>query len=130
MGGIVASLLIWILEGAASILCMNDMQPALAAHGLSMEMNAGMLLISVIASLITGLALIFFYAAVRPRFGPGPRTAVSVALALWLSDYLLSLLAYQMIGLFHGRMLTMWDAVGLIEMILPALAGGWIYREA
>jgi hypothetical protein len=81
-------------------------------------------------SLIVGFALVFFYAAARPRFGPGPKTAVIVAVALWVGGYLLNLLGYRMIGLFPAGMLVLWGAIGLVEMILAGILGAWIYREA
>lgn len=130
LGGVVAGLVVWILEGLSGVLFMDDMQAALEAHNLSMDMSAGVFLISVVVSLIVGLTLIFFYAAARPRFGPGPRTAVIVAVALWISGYLLSLVGYQMMGLFPGRVLVVWGAWGLVEVIVAALAGAWLYREA
>jgi hypothetical protein len=129
-GGVVAGVIMWVLEGAASALYMRDMTAAMQAHGLSMEMDAGLVLTSIAVSLIAGLALVFFYAAMRPRFGPGPGTAIIAAVALWIGGYLLSLIGYQMLGLFPVRLLVLWGAVGLVEMILAALAGGFIYREA
>ena len=81
-------------------------------------------------SLIVGLSLVFFYAVARPRFGPGPKTAVTIAVALWIAGYLVSLLGYHMIGLFPTSMLALWGLVGLIEVIVAAMVGGWIYREA
>jgi hypothetical protein len=128
--GIAAGILLWLLEGLASTLYIADMEAALEAHNLSMEMNASVVVISLAVSLIAGLILMFFYAAARPRFGPGPKTAVIVAIALWTGGYLLSLLGYQMLGLFPTGLLVLWGLTGLVEMILAALAGGWIYREA
>ena len=128
-GGVVAGIFIWMIEGAASTLYTNDLRAALEAHGLSMRMDAGVWLTSLAVSLIAGLTLVFFYAAARPRFGPGPKTAVTVAVALWIGGYLLSLLGHKMLGLFPGRVLVLWGAVGLVEMVLAALIGGWIYRE-
>jgi hypothetical protein len=84
---------------------------------------------SVLVSLITGLTMIFFYAAARPRFGAGPRSAVIVAVALWLCGYFISLVGYQMLGIFPNQMLALWGVVGLVEMILAGLAGAWLYRE-
>jgi len=129
-GGLAAGLVVWLLEGAASVLYMDDMQAALERLGLSMEMNAAMWVLSVVVSLILGFALVFFYAAARPRFGPGPRTAVIVAVGLWASGYLLSLTGYYMLGIYPTSMLVMWGVVGLVEMIVAALVGGWVYREA
>ena len=69
------------------------MQAALAGLGLSMEMTGAIWVLAILVSFVGGLVLVFFYAAARPRFGPGPKTAV------------------------------------LVEMVLAALAGGWVYRE-
>ena len=128
-GGVAAGILIWVFEGVASVLYMGEVEAALAAHNLSMEMSAGVFLLTITVSLLAGLTLVFFYAAARPRFGPGPRTAVIVAAALWFGSYLISLLGYGMLGLFPGGLLVMWAVVGLIELILASLLGGWIYRE-
>jgi len=129
-GGVAAGVVVWLLEGAASVLYMDDMQAALQRLGLSMEMTPTVWVLSVVLSLILGLALVFFYAAARPRFGPGPRTAAIVAVGLWASGYLLSLVGYYMLGIYPNGMLVMWGVVGLLEMVVAAMVGGWIYREA
>jgi hypothetical protein len=129
LGSVVAALVIWLLEGAGSMLYMADMQAALEKLGLRFEMSAVMFATSVIVCLISGLVMIFLYAAARPRLGAGPRTAVVVAAVYWLGGYFLSLVGYQMLGLFPTRMLATWGVVGLVEMILGALAGAWLYRE-
>jgi hypothetical protein len=128
-GGLAAAGLIWIIEGSASMIYMNDMRTALEAHGLTFAMNAVTWILSIAVSGIVGLTLVFLYAAARPRFGPGPRTAVIVAVAMWFAGYLVSLLGYSMIGLYAPGMLAMWGAIGIVELILAALLGGWIYRE-
>ncbi|HUF88688.1 MAG TPA: hypothetical protein VMR66_01765 [Gemmatimonadota bacterium] len=129
LSGIVAGVVLWLLEGAASLLYMDSMTLALEAHGLAMAMTAEAVMLSVVVSLIAGLTLMFFYAACRPRFGPGPRNAVIVAFGLWVGGYLTSLLGYRMLGLFPDSLLLMWGVVGLVEMIVAALVGGWIYKE-
>jgi hypothetical protein len=130
IGGLIAGMLVWLIEGAASVFYMDEMQRALQEHNLSMDMSLTMFLLSILVSLIVGFALVFFYAAARPRFGPGPKTAVIVAVALWVGGYLLNLLGYRMIGLFPAGMLVLWGAIGLVEMILAGILGAWIYREA
>lgn len=129
-GGLAAGIVVWLLEGAASMLYMGDMEAALRAMGLSMEMSAPIWALTVVMSLITGLALVFFYAAARPRFGPGPKTAAIVAVGLWASGVLLSLLGYYMIGMYPTQMLVTWGVVGLVEMIIAGMVGGWVYRES
>jgi len=128
-GGVVAGAVIWVLEGASSMLYFDDMQAALQTHGLAMEMTPAVWALTVAVSLILGLALVFFYAAARPRFGPGPKTAAIVAVALWFGSTLLSLLGYHMLNLYPVTMLGTWALVGLIELIVAAMVGGSIYRE-
>lgn len=106
------------------------MTAALEAHGLAMEMNAGAWVLGILVSLIVGFTLMFFYAACRPRFGPGPRNAVLVAIGLWLGGYVTSLFGYHMLELFPDGMLVTWGLMGLGEMILAAFVGGWVYRES
>ena len=130
-GGVAAGILIWVLEGITSMLLyMDQMEAALAAHGMSMELTAGVMVVGVVVSLIAGLTLVFLYAAARPRFGPGPKTAVIAAVVLWFGGWLLSLIGYGMIGLYPTGLLVQWGIVGLVELILAALLGGMIYREA
>jgi len=74
--------------------------------------------------LISGLA-----AAVRPRFGPGPKTAAISATALWFGGTLLAVIGFLMIGIYPTSMLVGWGVLGWVEMILAALVGGWLYRE-
>lgn len=128
-GGFLAGLVMWVIEGIGSVLYMDEAQTALEAHNLSMDLSASFMMMTVLVSLIAGLVLIFVYAAIRPRFGPGPRTAVIAAVALWFGGYLLSLIGYGMMGLYPGALLTIWAVIGLVEMILGGLVGGWFYRE-
>jgi hypothetical protein len=84
----------------------------------------------VIGCLLTGLALAFFYAAARPRLGPGPKTAMTVAVVFWLGGVVPMLSGYELIELFPSRMIALWSVIGLLELTLGALAGGWVYRES
>ncbi len=130
MGGVVAGIIVFILEGMASVLYTGPMTEALERHGLSMEMSAGMFVLALLVSLLGGLVAVFFYAAARPRFGPGPKTALIVAVAPFAGGYLLSLIGYHMLGLFPGGLLLTWGCIGLIEMVVATMVGGAIYREA
>jgi hypothetical protein len=129
-GGVAAAVVIFAVEGVSSVFYLDQMMASLADHGLGMEMSGSAMARTVMVSLISGLVLIFFYAAARPRFGPGPRTAILVAVFLWLGGNLISLVGYQMVGMYPTGLLVMWGIVGIVEMIIAALVGGWIYKEA
>jgi len=129
LGGLAAGVLIWLIEGLASMLYMEDMKAAMEPHGLSMEMSAGAFAIASIVSLLAGLTIVFIYAMARARLGPGPRTAVVAGVAFFLGSTLVSILGWSMLGLFPARMLVTWAVVGLVEVVLAALLGGYIYKE-
>lgn len=76
-----------------------------------------------------GLLAVFLYAACRPRFGPGPWTAVIAGATVFLTVGVVILLTLNDLGLLTGRRL--WIAAGwtLAESIIAALAGAWLYRE-
>lgn len=128
-GGLAAGILIWLMEGAVSVLYMSAMIDALEPHGLAVDTTSAGIRWSLVVSLLSGLTLVFFYAAARPRFGPGPRTAVTVAIALWCGSVLVALIGYQMLRLFPPALLVTWAATGLVEWVIAGLVGGWIYRE-
>ena len=129
LGGLAAGVFIWVVEGVASMLYMEDMKAAMEPHGLSMEMSAGAFAIASIVSLLAGLTIVFIYAMARARLGPGPRTAVVAGVAFFLGSTLVSILGWSMLGLFPARMLVTWAVVGLVEVVLAALLGGYIYKE-
>ena len=129
IGGVVAGFVIFVIEGLASQLYAGAMETALAEHNLSIAMSAGGFVTAALVSLFVGVALVWFYAAARPRFGPGPKTAALVAVFFWLGATVTSILGYRMVGLYPDSLLLQWIALGLIEAILAAMAGGWLYRE-
>ncbi len=128
-GGLVAAIVIFVLEGALSSLYVDRVTQALAARNITMEMEASTLLWAVVISLLNGLVLIFLYAAARPRFGAGVKTAVIVAVAMALGGGVPTLIGYQMLGLYPSDLLLWWTVQFLAEYIVAAVAGAWVYRE-
>ena len=78
---------------------------------------------------LLGIATIWLYAAVRPRFGPGPKTAITVGLFIWLL-YSGSFANFHFaIPLFPVDVPLGNLAWGLVELPVATLLGAWIYRE-
>jgi len=128
-GGLAAGVLMWIIEGAASQLYVDEMMAALERTGLQWDMSAANILLTVVVSLLFGLGVVFFYALARPMLGPGPKTAAVVGIAAFLFFYLPSLLGYQMIGLYPGPLIAKWSLQGLVELIAITMVGAWLYRD-
>ena len=76
-----------------------------------------------------GFLAVFLYAAIRPRFGPGPRTALIAALVLWVSAFLPRQLLLSEFGILEGSRLALSLGWSVAEVTLATLAGAAIYRE-
>jgi hypothetical protein len=50
--------------------------------------------------LVGGIVAVWIYAAIRPRFGAGPRTAIYAGLAVWVVGALLPNLSFMCFGAF------------------------------
>ena len=128
-GGFAAAVVTFLMEGLWSTMYMDQAEAAMANLGLSMDMTGATWVLAIVVSLILGMALVFFYAVARARFGPGPMTAIKITVAFWASGYLLQLIGYHMGGFYPDALLVMWSWQGLVSMVLAALVGGFIYKE-
>ena len=79
--------------------------------------------------LLKGLAVIWIYAGIRPRFGPGPKTTVLAGLAGWFLVIPVALLGLLPMNFFSAQFVMLWSVYGVVPMVVGALVGGWIYRE-
>ena len=130
LGGLLAGLIINISETILNIPVMGaEMEASLAALNLP-PVGGGAISVFVIGSFIVGIALVFLYASVRPRFGPGPKTAILVGVVVWFLAYLWPSIGMALMGVFPAKLLTVSTSWGLVELVLAALAGGRIYTEA
>ena len=79
--------------------------------------------------LLKGLAVIWIYAGIRPRFGPGPKTAVLAGLAGWFLVIPVALLGLLPMNFFSAQFVMLWSVYGVVPMVVGALVGGWIYGD-
>lgn len=84
-----------------------------------------------VLGLVSGIAVIWIYAAIRPRFGPGPKTAVLAGVAVWVVGSLLPNLSFMWFaGLFSHQLTAMTTLGNIVEIVAGALAGASLYKES
>ena len=131
LGGLVAGIVANVLDFATGMLFMSD-DMALNAQRLGIDPAIGAapstMVTWVLIDFIYGILIVFTYAAMRPRFGPGPRTAIYAGLTLWVTVtiFFLGLLA---LGFFMQGGFLKGAIFSLISNILASLAGCAIYKE-
>ncbi len=81
--------------------------------------------------LLVGIAALWLYAAVRPRFGAGPRTAAYAGFAYWVIGLALpTVIFFPLLGGFSTpRMWIIATMVGLLNIVAAAIVGAWLYKE-
>jgi hypothetical protein len=83
----------------------------------------------VLLDFVYGIALVQLYAAIRPRFGAGPGTAVKAGIFVWVIAGLLHAIGEAPMGLMPSRLYTIGTIVSLIALPLAAVAGARFYQE-
>lgn len=81
--------------------------------------------------LVGGIVTIWIYAAIRPQFGAGAKTAVLAGLVVWVVGALMPNLSFMWLGGLFARHLTVYTTAGaLVEIVIGAVAGAALYKEA
>jgi hypothetical protein len=82
----------------------------------------------IVVDLIFGLLLVSTYAAMRPRFGAGPKTAILAGLALWVAVTIV-LLGFTQMGVFSMALFVKGSIAALINTLIASVAGAAVYKE-
>ena len=82
----------------------------------------------IVADFVLGLLVVWTYAAMRPRFGPGATTALLASLVPYLAITAV-MYGFTAIGVFSMGMFVKSSCLAIITMVAGALAGGWAYAE-
>jgi len=128
MGGLLAGLIINIFEYVLNaIVLASQWQDVQSAHGLTMGTNE-IIWFNVLGFLL-GIVAVWTYAAIRPRFGAGVKTAIFAALLTWVTAYVFCDAMPTIVGLFPLQLMLTMVGVGLIEIIVATIAGAWLYKE-
>ena len=130
-GGLLAGLVYNAFDMAVGMVLMGDEFRANAQRlGLdpaAMESGAARA-VWITIDFLLGILVVWTYASIRPRFGPGPKTAILAALVPYIA------MSLFMFGMAHGGLMTMsiWmkmTAISLVTMSVGAVLGAWAYHE-
>jgi len=130
LGGVVAGILCFIGDGVVhGVLLRDRWAQVMAGIGRKMTEEPSHMLYYAAYDLAKGLVGVWLYAAIRPRFGPGGRTAIIAAVATWALVIPIALLGLLPLGIFGRRFALIWSIDGLVVMLIALLVGAWLYRE-
>ncbi|HEX2602255.1 MAG TPA: hypothetical protein VHL32_09090 [Gemmatimonadaceae bacterium] len=131
VGGIVAGVVLNVIDFISNYALAARMKAETDAFkpGLADQMAAGSSMVSyIIMDFALGIALVWTYAAIRPRFGPGPRTAAFTAILFWLLA-LIFYAGYRQMGMMSPGLWWTLAVVGLVNFLIASWAGAKVYTE-
>jgi len=91
-------------------------------------MGASSMVTNIVMDLVLGILLVWTYAAIRPRFGPGLKTAVYAAVLFWLLAGIF-LSGYLHMGMMSTGLWMQFALFGLVNFLISAWVGARIYTE-
>ena len=82
----------------------------------------------IILDFVVGLVLAYSYAAMRPRFGAGAKTAIMSAIVLWIFGTIVST-NFLVMGIMSKGLWLSFAFAYLICLIIASLVAGALYSE-
>lgn len=130
LGGIVAGVVIDLVEGITNGIVLNAQWAAvMTGLGKSGTMSMKQIIAFNVWGLAAGILTVWLYAAIRPRFGAGPRTAMCAGLAVWALADMLGVAGPVFLHIFGVQLAATALAVQFVEMLVAGVAGAYFYKE-
>ena len=125
LAGVVLNVVDWVLYG---IVLSKDYAAAMQALGKQGSMD-NLIPWFVFLDFVTGIALVWVYAAIRPRFGASAKTGAIAGLAVWFFIAFLHALGEAPMQLFPQRLYVIGVVVALFQLPIATAVGAYLYKE-
>src|SRR5437764_13776061 len=130
VGGLLAGAVLNIVDFVFfGVMMKQDIAAAMQALGRQPGAMDSLVPLFVVLDFVTGIGLLWVYAAIRPRFGAGAKTAVVAGVAVWFFVGLLHALGEAPMGFMPQRLMTIGTCVALISIPLATVVGAYVYKE-
>ncbi|HUF66089.1 MAG TPA: hypothetical protein VMM17_08930 [Gemmatimonadaceae bacterium] len=124
LGGVVAGVVFLLMDFLGMHIVPFDWMAWAAERGLTMPPVATW----IVMDIVIGILAVWLYAAIRPRFGAGVKTAVMAGVWVWLFFSVIQWAPTAM-GLWPMSAYWAMAAWGLVQTVVAVVAGAWVYRE-
>ena len=128
-GGLLAGLIINIGEFILNVPLIGAEFDA-AVRAMNREPpGSSVIMVFVLMGFALGILAVWLYAAIRPRFGAGAKTAACAGSTVWALAYLYPNLGAMAMDFFPMKLLLIAIVWGFFEVTLATVAGAWLYKE-
>ena len=130
LGGIVAGVVINIFEGVLNGWYLADQWTEVMASINKADPGDDAIIWFNVIGFVIGLVAVWSYAAMRPRFGAGVKTAVYAAIPVWITAYVIANAFMVIMGIEPLSLFYILVGVGFVEIVAATIAGAYFYKEA
>ena len=124
--GVVLNIVDYVLYG---VWLRPDFAATMQALGKPPGATDSLIPLFVVVDFLFGIGLMWVYAAIRPRYGAGVKTAVIAGVAVWFFISLLRSISEAPMGLFPQRVYTLGTCVTLVAYVIAGAVGAYFYKE-
>ena len=129
LGGLIAGLVANVFDyGITTLVMAEEFSEMLARVNVRETASRSWIPAFAAADFLWGFLLVFTYAAIRPRFGPGWKTAAVGAIVLWLS-LALALVLLLALGLHTPQSYFKSAVLYLVSALVSSISGAALYKE-
>ena len=129
LGGLVAGVVANALDYVINAFLMKEEGADMAQRlNLSRDALESSVYVWIGVDFLWGLLLVFAYAAFRPRFGPGPKTAMISGFTLWFAVCIM-FAGLTAMGIFTQPGFIKYSALTLVSALAASVAGASLYQE-
>lgn len=129
LAGLLAGLIINTGEFVLNTFVIGDEMNAQLTKMNLPPMSGNAIAVFIAFSFLAGIVTVWLYAAMRPRFGAGPKTAMIAGGTVWFLAYAYGVIVSSAMGMVTSRIAAISLTCGLVEVTIAALAGGYVYQE-
>ena len=118
---------VWIVLGSIVTALLGRAFAALPHNRLGAP-TPGFVALNIVIDLLEGISILWLYAAIRPRYGPGVKTAIIAAFAWWVVVSLGDV-TWCSFGFFPAGAVVPIMIGTLPALLIAAIAGARFYKE-
>jgi hypothetical protein len=129
VGGIVGGIVANVIDFVSQTYILADMGKAqMAKLNLPTTPSSSSLVWLILLDFVWIIANVWIYAAIRPRFGPGPKTAAYAALVSWVIGGTVAGF-FGLSGIFGLTLFIASSIVALVNSLVSTIVGARFYTE-
>jgi hypothetical protein len=130
LGGLIAGVIINIVEGLMNgIVLASQWSEQMTSLNRSAAGSWKQIIAFNLWGFAAGILVVWLYAAIRPRMGAGPRTAMCAGLFCWAAIDGMGTAVPVFLHIYRVDLGLIGVGYALVEMLVAAVAGAYFYKE-